>query len=200
MPTPEGGAALVIDASVLINLLGCGAAEEILQSLPNRVFIEPRALSEVLRAPSRNLPARAQRALLVEPGQLHLRALTGEAIASFLDLAAEPDGLDDGEAATIACAIELGAGVVLDERKARRIVRERFQQLGLRSTAGLFQALLEPRRKAAERVRTHLLAALQRARMSVPAEETNWVIDQLGVEVARQCPSIRRSAIQRFLR
>ncbi|NBC15652.1 MAG: hypothetical protein GVY09_20365 [Gammaproteobacteria bacterium] len=68
------------------------------------------------------------------------------------------------------------------------------------STAGLFGRLLEQQRMSAERVRGLLLAALQRARMSVPPEDIDWVIELLGVELAEQCPSIRRSAIHRFLR
>lgn len=88
---------------------------------------------------------------------------------------------------------------MLDERKARRVVGERFPALTLTSTAGLFRSLLEQRRMDEERVRTLLLATLQRARMSVPTEEIDWVIGLLGTELAEQCPSIRRSAIRRFL-
>lgn len=199
MPGPETGAALVIDASVLINLLGCGAAEEVLASLPHEVFIEHRTLAEVLRDPSRNLPARDQRARLVQRRILQAHSLAGEAIDCFLELVAEPDGVDDGEAATIVCALGQSATAVLDERKARRIVRERFPTLTLSSTAGLFRVLLEQQRVGAERVRELLLAALQRARMSVPPEDIDWVIELIGVELAEQCPSIRRGAIHRFL-
>lgn len=199
MPEPEAGAVLVIDASVLINLLGCGAAEEVLRSLPVAILIEQRTLEEVLIDPSRTLPARDHRELLVQQQHLQVRQLAGDAIECFLELVAEPDGLDDGEAATIACALDLRAAAVLDERKARRIVGERFPALALTSTAGLFRSLLEQRRMDEERVRTLLLATLQRARMSVPTEEIDWVIGLLGAELAEQCPSIRRSAIRRFL-
>ena len=200
MPGPEADAALVIDASVLINLLGSGAAEEVLTSLPQEVLIEHRAFSEVVRDPSRNLPAQNQRDLLVQRRHLQVRELEGAAIECFLELVVHPDGLDDGEAATIACAHDLGAVAVLDERKARRIIRERFPALAIMSTAGLFGRLLEQQRMSAERVRGLLLAALQRARMSVPPEDIDWVIELLGVELAEQCPSIRRSAIHRVLR
>lgn len=190
--------ALVIDASVLINLLGCGAAGEILQLLPPAVLIEQRALSEVLRDPSRMLPAQDKRALLVERQLLQVRQLAGDAIERFLELVADPHELDDGEAATIACALDLGAVAVLDERKARRVARERFPSLPVDSTAGLFRSLLEQGRMDAEQVRAALLAALQEARMSVPGEEIDWVIRLLGVDLAKECPSIRRSAIRRF--
>lgn len=199
MPEPEAGVALVIDASVLINLLGCGAAEEILRSLPGAILVEQRTLAEVLTDPSRNLPSRDVRERLVQEQHLQVRNLEGDAIECFLALVSEPDGFDDGEAATIACALDLGAAAVLDEGKARRIVRERFPTLTLISTAGLFRSLLEQRRMDEERVRALVLAALQRARMSVAMEEIDWVIGLLGAELAQQCPSIRRSAIRRFL-
>jgi len=198
MPGLETGAALVIDASVLINLLGCGATVEVLRLLPVAVLIEQRTLAEVLTDPGRNLPSREVRERLVQERHLHVRNLAGDAIECFLELVLEPDGLDDGEAATIACALDTGATAVLDERKARRVVRERFPGLALTSTAGLFRSLLEQRRMDDERVRTLLLAALQRARMSVPMDEIDWVIGLLGAELAEQCPSIRRSAIRRF--
>jgi predicted nucleic acid-binding protein len=202
MPEAEPGElaseALVIDASVLINLLGCGAVEEVLRALPAVVLIERRTLAEVLRDPSRELPARAQRERLIEQRLLRVLQLEGDAVGRFLDLVAAPHELDDGEAATIACALELNAVAVLDERKARRIVREQFSTLTLSSTAGLFRTLLEQERMDNTRVRGLLLAAIQRARMSVPAEEIDWVIGLLGPETAGQCPSIRRSAIRRF--
>jgi len=138
--------------------------------------------------------------VLVQRNLLEVRNLAGASIDWFLDLVAEPHGLDDGEAATIACALDVSAVVVLDERKARRIVREWFPALALTSTAGLFQALLDQGRMDAGSVQRMLLAALQRARMSVPPEEIDWVIGLLGVDLAEQCPSIRRSLIRRFLR
>jgi predicted nucleic acid-binding protein len=198
MPEPEAEPALVIDASVLINLLGSGAAEGVLQALTPAILIEQRALSEVLRDPSRNLPARHKRALLLERQLLQVRQLAGGAIECFLELVTEPYCLDDGEAATIAYAVDLGAVAVLDERKARRVARERFPSLCVSSTAGLFRSVLEQGRMDAGQVRAVLLAALQRARMSVPSDEIDWVIGLLGVELAKQCPSIRRSAIRRF--
>ncbi len=200
MPELEAVDALAIDASVLINLLGCGAAEEILHALPQAVLIEQRALSEVLHDPSRRLPARDQRERLIERQLLQVRQLAGPGIERFLELVAAPHELDDGEAATIAWAIDLNAVAVLDERKARRIVRECYPDLSLASTAGLFRTLLEQGRMDGSRVRGLLLAALQQARMSVPSDEIDWVMGVLGVEVAEQCPSIRRHAIRRFAR
>lgn len=201
MPEPERELELdlIIDASVLINLLGCGAAETVLQSLPRAVSIEKRALAEVLRDPSRNLPAQGKRQLLVDRKLLQVRQPQGDAIECFLELVTEPHELNDGEAATIACAIDLGAVAVLDERKARRIARERFPALPVDSTAGLFRALLEEERIDATQIRAMLLAALQRARMSVPREDIDWVIRVLGAKTAWQCPSISRGDIRRFL-
>ena len=65
MPGLETSAALVIDASVLINLLGCGATVEVLRLLPVAVLIEQRTLAEVLTGSLacsvRSLPSNAHR-------------------------------------------------------------------------------------------------------------------------------------------
>ena len=48
------------------------------------------------------------------------------------------DTLDDGEAATIACALEHEATVLIDEKKATRLCAERFPHLTVGSTVDLF--------------------------------------------------------------
>jgi DNA-binding XRE family transcriptional regulator len=73
-------------ASEATRLLGSGEADTLLQALPPAILIEQRALAEVLRDPSRNLPVRDKRALLVERQLLQVRQLAGDAIESFLPL------------------------------------------------------------------------------------------------------------------
>lgn len=198
MPESEDAPVYVLDASVLINFLGCGAADDILRTLPGQAWMEQRALAEVLLDPGRRLPSIEQREALIESGALRAQALCGVGIERFLALVSDEDRLDDGEAATIACALQLGGVAALDERKGRRVARERFRDLVLISTAGLFRTLVESGSMPEEQVRMLIVAALQKARMSVPSEDVDWVIGQVGVEVAEQCPSIRRSAIRRF--
>lgn len=201
MPKPEAeGTARreiqVLDASVLINLLGSGHVEMVLGALKGSSTMVDRTFREVLKDPSGRMPSAADRQSLVDQGLLRVETLNAEAIELFLDLVSAPDTLDDGEAATIAFAVLEGAVAVLDERRARRIVRERFPELRLDSTAGLLRRLNDEHRLPPETIRDILFAALQKARMAIVAEEMDWAIRTLGIERARQCPSIPRRALK----
>ena len=75
--------------------------------------------------------------------------------------------LDDGEAATIAYAVERGAVAILDERKGTRLCASRYRTLSVVSTVDV---LLHPdvRQKLGEAVFIDaVFAALRDARMAV---------------------------------
>jgi hypothetical protein len=129
---------------------------------------------------------------LVSGGLIELRTLDPDNLDLFIDLASDPDALDDGEAATIAVAVGAGAVPVLDERKARRVFREHFPERHIESSAGLFRRLNEGDRLPFETLRAALFDTLCNARMSVVPEEMAWVLATLGEELAGQYPSLRR--------
>ena len=60
----------------------------------------------------------------------------------FLEIVGAPvgDALGDGEAAVIAAAMLRGLDVVVDDKKARRILRERFSNLRIYWTVDLLEA------------------------------------------------------------
>ncbi len=188
----EGKETLVLDASVLINFLGSGCVEVILGSLSDRVLMAERTFNEVLRDPSGRMPAAAQRRALVDRGLIIVAPLDHVGNQWFLDLVSEPDALDDGEAAAVALALVSDAVPVLDERRARRVVRERFAERALESSAGLFRRLSESGRLPPEVLRDALFRALQNARMAVVPEELDWVVRTLGTDLASRCPSLAR--------
>jgi predicted nucleic acid-binding protein len=189
---PDKAGALVLDASVLINLLGSGRPELLLRAIPEKVLMADRTFGEVLRDPSGRLPPREIRGALVSGGLIELRALDPDNLDIFIDLAAHPDALDDGEAATIAVAVGAGAVPVLDERKARRVFRERFPERDIESSAGLFRRLNEGDRLPFGTLRAALFDALCNARMNVVPDEMEWVLATLGEELAGQSSSLRR--------
>lgn len=117
------GASLVLDASSGLNLLGTGCAAEILRALPHEVVVTDKALYEIERDPLTGTPGSFVMEQLRAAGLLRVVNLSEPAYACYLSLvgAPSPDGLDDGEAATVAHAIDVGAAPVLDERKATRI-------------------------------------------------------------------------------
>ena len=186
--------AFVLDASVLINFLGSGAAERLLTALPGPALVADRAFREVLRDPSGRIPSTDIRQALVEAGLVEVRPLEGTQALLYLELASapDPDRLDDGEAATVALAVACGAVPVLDETKARRVYRSRFPGRPLESTAGLFRRLNDGERLPPDDLRSALYQALRQARMHVVSEEREWVVRTLGPELAKQCPSLGR--------
>ena len=97
--------------------------------------------------------------------------------------------LDDGEAATIACAIERAAVALVDERKAIRFCAERFPNLAVGCTVDVLaqhhvQAALGPGLVDA------VFNALDRGRMRVPEKYGRWVVDLIGKERAAGCRSL----------
>lgn len=189
-------AIFIADTSVLINLNATGRAAEILGGLPSR-FAVPENVSAELEN-GRRKGYRDADALdeLCQQGHAHRVGLGKDAFAVYERLV---DGstlrtLDDGEAATIGCAIELSGVALIDERKARLLCSEMYPELAVVSTAGLLTCdpvrLLLGESGQADAV----LKALRIARMRVPKELVSRVCGIIGPEAVRSCTSLPRKA------
>lgn len=183
---------LVIDASVVINLNACGSATEILRAVPNPVLVVSVVIDE-LRAPTRSM--RNDAALLATLvrdeliSEVSIEDLKQDHFERLV-LGDDADTLDDGEAATIACAVEKQGVAIIDERKAKRICRVRFTQLQIASTVDLIgldvvASALGPRLHAES-----IFKALMLGRMRVLPEHLDWVIGLIGTKRAAQCLSL----------
>lgn len=162
----------VVDYGVLLSLNATGCAARILGPLHSPVIV-PRTvhrgfgqwhdfdwLSEMLAT------GRAVIADLGPQGLLHFETLViGPAVTT----------LDDGEAATIACALEAGAIAVIDEPKAVALCAERFPGLTTASTVDLLRQDAVLAQLGKEGVRSAALSALEMARMRVPDRLREWV-------------------------
>jgi len=103
------------------------------------------------------------------------------------------DTLDDGEAATIAYALEHSASALIDERKAIKICAERFGALSTGCSVDLLahseiETALGPTGLA-----EGVFNALYYGRMRVPAEHVSWVVNLLGHDRIKKCVSLPRS-------
>lgn len=143
MPDPAGGPGLVLDTNICINLLATEAVADVLSALAVPCLIPAPVLGEVTRDPV----TRAALPDFSHPLRRHAPLLTvvdlaGAEVALFLDLvgAPAPDALGDGEAAAIAVAVHRGLDIALDDRKARRIIRDRFPTLRPFWTVDLLRA------------------------------------------------------------
>lgn len=185
------GSPLVLDASACLNLLGTGRAAELLRILPNEAAITETAAGEIGRDPLRDAPGSVALGELAATGLLRAVPLSAAAYNHYLSLvgAPSPDGLDDGEAATVAHAADTGAVPVIDEKKATRIAGP----LCLLAPVCTLDLLSHPlvlaelgEAGAADAVHSALL----RARMRVPESFRSWTVRLIGAERLRACSSI----------
>lgn len=194
----DAHASLVLDASALLNLMGTGFAREILQALSRPVFVTSEAAGEVKRNPRDGQPAEILVRELETDGLLRVVKISEHAYEVFIDLvgAESPDDLDDGEASCIAHAEEIRATAVIDENKGTRIALARNRIAGCLHSLDLLASTVVTDRLSRADVRDAVTGALQFARMRVPRDCLGWVIDLVGRDVADQCPSIGRTAMQ----
>ncbi len=188
----ERGTALALDASAMLNLLATGCLPEILTAAGAKFVAVGPAIAEVRTHPidrsndpmtpflARRLPAPA--------------ALSPVGLETFISLvsAKAPDDLGDGEAATIAHAHDEGLGIVLDDRKARRICAVRYPALHVVSSVELFRLAEVEAALGAARFRKAVFDALRLARMRVLAADDPWIRTLLDEAEIAQCPSLRR--------
>jgi len=183
---------LAVDASVAINLLGTGRAADILRLIGRRFVIEDSARAEVQRNPSNGQPGSQSLGALSQSGLLTYVRLRDSAHASFLALtgAEPPDDLDDGEAATIALAVDTGAVALLDDRKAIRVAQQRHSGLVILQTLDLLSCDALVAAVTSAELADIVYAALQNARMRVPLPFRKWTVGIIGNERAAKCPSL----------
>jgi predicted nucleic acid-binding protein len=191
----EPRALLVADASAVINLNATGCAEAILAALPNRVAVVDVVPSELETGRHRRREDTDRLNALVAAGLVAIVEL-GDASAAYFEelvVGSAAETLDDGEAATIAYAVEHRAIAIIDERKANRICARRFPQLRLASTVDLFAQADVARALGHERLMHAVLNALQQARMRVLPHHLDWVLALIGPENAAACLSLPRA-------
>lgn len=186
---------IVLDSSVVINILACGQPARFLTSLGCTVVTPRQVIDEISREPVQ--PANHGDSLpgLLQSGLLLPHDLADENYLEFLDLvgAAAPDSLGDGEAATIATAEQLQCLAIIDERKAMRIARNR-RDVGLTAcTLDLYAYSLTLAHYSRKDMASLVFNSMQHARMRIPAERRAWVIDLIGEEKAKQCSCFPRS-------
>ncbi len=185
---PENG--LVLDASVLINLVATDCALQLLETLKVPAIVESHASREVRRNPREQTENPQVLDFLVTAGGLQRVTLDSVALETFIELtgAPAPDDLGDGESGSIAYAVLVGGAVALDDAKARRVCSERFPSVPVYYTVELFQAANHGAAVDPSVLRSAVFDALIHARMRIPASHRDWVVEFLGPELVGQCP------------
>lgn len=192
---------LVLDTSIVINLNATGCAREILDALPHRVVVVDVVVGELEYGRSKGRGDAAMLADLAKAGVVAIASLGEVALQHFesLVIGASAETLDDGEAATIAHAINTKACAVIDERKATRLCSERFPDVKLGSTLDLLSHHAVQQALGLPHLADALHRALLSARMRVPPHHMDWVVKLIGNERAAACrclPETVRQAAQ----
>lgn len=190
----ERPTSIVLDASVAINLNATKVAENIIQALPNTFYVTDVVLDELqddLRS-GRSDGLRFRE--LIRKGLIYESKLDAIAEVEFerLVVGSNVDTLDDGEAATIAAAHSTGQIAILDERKGRRICRERYPDVIFGSTCDILSHPNVERDLGRRALRAAVAAALGEARMSVTIEHRQWALELLE-ESAEEFSSLKRA-------
>jgi predicted nucleic acid-binding protein len=183
---------IVADTSALINLNATQYAGDILRALPERVIVVDIVAGELEDGRKKgrqdaDLLAELKKAGLVETDSL---GEVGEALFEGLVVGTASATLDDGEAATIAYAVEHSLGVIVDDSKARRICKEKHKAVPMRCSVEIFQHPSVQKALGKERLSSAVLNALQTARMRVLPEHIEWVVSLIGSANANSCRSL----------
>lgn len=189
---------LVLDASVIINLLATGHADTILQALPGRPCVTENVVVEIKGGAENGRPESKKLFDLIESGNLEVVELDEQALESFIGIVSgsSSDSLGDGEAATLAFAHRNRLIAAIDERKATRVAAERFGSLKIATTVDILAHTSVRFALGPEQLPTAILNALRLARMQVWASQFDWVVEQIGVANVMLCPSLKRLAKQ----
>jgi predicted nucleic acid-binding protein len=183
---------LVADASVWINLVAGGRANDVLRTLSKPTIIPSIALGELERGRDKGRSAHDGITPLIAAGYVTVIDLPAEAEDVYLSLVAgrATQTLDDGEAATLALALHLGATALIDERKAISIAAARFPVLTVATTTDLLLSAQVRAVLDAEQLADVLFAALMEARMRVPDHLLDEVCACLGFDRTQLCLSL----------
>ncbi len=183
------------DTSVVINLIATRHAESILDTLPNRVLVVSQVSTELDCGRSRGRTNSLALDALADSGRVTIVNLDQQAAGTYMDLVSGTavQTLGDGEAATIAYALKHKAVALIDERKANRICSQRFPELPTASTVDLLSHQDVQSSLTHDTLIEAAFNALHLGRMRVLPHHLTWVVDLIGPDRARQCPSLPAS-------
>ena len=169
---------LTLDASTLINLYASGRFREIALALPHDLYVakyvaEQEALYVRVRGSGGGISnQQIELDLLVDDHILSLAEVGGDAEAQlFVDLAAE---LDDGEAQTAAIAINRGFMVATDDRKARRLLAERWPSMRVLTTTEVLKIWSESTTVSEQKLRDAFTAIQTGASFIPPPNDPEY--------------------------
>lgn len=185
---------VVLDTSVAINFNATGQSDAILRAFPNPFVVTNTVLRELAEGEKRGHRDAEYFNLLIANGFVKEVGLTpkGEEIFEALVSGNDVRTLDDGEASTIAYAVEASGVAMIDDRLARRVCHERYPKLPVLRTIELFLHQVTLDALGPEQQTVIIFKAIKDKRMDVGPDYLKQVLDLIGEERAALCSSLPR--------
>ncbi len=189
----------VVDTSAVISMTVCGRATQIVSAVPNRIIVSNVVISELETGRGKGYTNAEQLHQLIESDLMEAITMGSVAEKHFEELivGSARNTLDDGEAATIASALEIGGVPLIDERKARRICEEKYPNLSYGCSVDIFAHREVGKMLGKADLMQAVLSALKQSNMRVPPEYQDWVVNLIGHKNASECKSLPNSVRQR---
>lgn len=187
---------LVLDASVVINLLATGHPIPIIRALAMPVVVADNVVREIERGAVNDRQELDLLTRVIDDQVVGVAELEGDALQTFFDLVSgnSSESLGDGEAATLAFAHGTGGSAAIDEKKATRLAADRFGSLKIVTTIDILAHDTVRAALGDARLADATLQALRLARMQVREHQFDWVARVIGMENVETCSSLNRLA------
>ncbi len=191
--TEEDGQ-LVLDSSVVINLLATRHPASILRALAVPIVVTDNVVREIGQGAANGRPEIDQLARMIDDAAVRVAELEGQALQTFFDLVSgrASESLGDGEAATLAFAHSHDCSAAIDEKKATQLSTGRFPSMRLVTTIDILAHPAVQLALGVMELAEATYSALYIARMQVREHQFEWVSDLIGAERVAACSSLRR--------
>jgi len=185
---------MILDTSVMINLIASGRAYDILKALKITIIMEEITAREVGCNPRNNQNAQEDIQQLINAKILTIEKMDEAAFEIFYGLvgAPSPNDLDDGEAATLAQAWITNSIAAIDEKKGNKIANLQYPSLPRCNSLDIFAFPNTAVVLGDEGLTIAVYEALRYGRMRVPQEFDPWVRVLIGPEHASNCLSLKQ--------
>lgn len=197
----ERSEGLVLDSSVIINLLATGNSSAILKALAVPLSVTEQVISEIKQGKENGRLGSEILDKLLSDKEVQVAVLSDSSLEIFFEMVSgqTANSLGDGEAATLTYAQSNGLLAAIDEKKATRIANERFGSLQLVTTVDILAYEPVLKTLGREMLSSAVVQALQAARMQVREHQFDWVCQLIGREQVERCSCLKRHIKRRPL-
>lgn len=192
---------LVMDTSVVINVLATGHASSILGALAIPIIVTENVVQELDRGQSSGYAHGKQLGALIADSVVRVEGLDDSELELFMDLVSgrTERTLGDGEAATLSMSHSRGTLAAVDEKRATQIARSRFARVPLVTTVDILAHPAVRTLLGRDTLSEATFLALTEARMQVRDHQFDWIAELIGPAKVEACRSLARHARRRSM-